>query len=602
VINKIISRLLYKYDSSTYIIKNKARFILYLILTLFIFIPSLIIYHAYIHTHNPFYNYRIEPTIIGLEGAALILTFVMLIVLTRGYISIAGNMLLVISQAATWGIIFFVDSDLITRTDTIVIVAATLTMMPIIIMAEKKLFFIYTLTDIALLFIFTFMYRSQLDLSRTAFRDYLSDNLISFAFIGIVTYTIFVINSRALDRAEDEIAGRKKAEEQRNKLQMQLLQSQKLESVGLLAGGIAHDFNNMLAAVQGFAELASDNIDAGSGAKENIDEIVKASKKARDLTQQLLAFARIQPLVLKSININDIIKDFTGMLSRTLRDNIIIQSNLCDNPGSIEGDPIQIEQIILNLTLNAQDAMPGGGTITIETSRIQVEDDFIKRCEDITPGPYILLSISDTGHGIDHGIIDKIFDPFFTTKDISEGTGLGLSTVYGIVKQHGGLLQVYSEKEKGTVFNIYLPVKDASVKDETPSIAQTGYLKGNETILAVDDNPEVRNLLKTILVKTGYKVFIAENAETAIAISSSYAETIHLLVTDVIIPGMNGTQLYNKIREMRPEISVIYISGYTSNVIAHNGKLDEGVHFIQKPFAISDFTRKVREVLDSRRN
>jgi CheY-like chemotaxis protein/two-component sensor histidine kinase len=381
---------------------------------------------------------------------------------------------------------------------------------------------------------------------------------------------------------------------------MQLLQSQKLESVGLLAGGVAHDFNNMLAAVQGFAELAIDSAETNSQVKNEIAEIIKASKKARDLTQQLLAFARIQPLDIKRIDINKVIKDFTGMLSRTLRGNIEIKNNLCSNPGSIEGDPIQIEQVILNLTLNSQDAMPRGGTIIIETSRVEIEEDFVKKYENISAGQYILLSVSDSGTGIESDIIDKIFDPFFTTKEFGKGTGLGLSTVYGIVKQHGGMIHVYSEKGKGTIFKIYLPVKDNKAENNIPSPAKSVNTRGNETILAVEDNPEVRNLLETVLKKNGYNAFIAEDAETALSISSSYEGVIHLLITDVIIPDMNGLQLYTKISEMRPEIKSIYISGYTANVIAHNGKLDEGINFIQKPFSISDFIRKVREVLDAR--
>ena len=597
MISGIIKKFLYRYESSSYIIKNRARFILYLIFTLLILIPTLMLYHSYIHMHSPAYHYRIQTTIIGLEFITFMLTFFILIILIRGYFSIAGNLLLIITQSAIWGIMFFVQEDIITRIDTIVLVAATLTMMPIIVVSKKKLFLIYSLIDITLLFLFVFL---RLDLSGTPFKDYLSDNLIAFTFIGIISYTIFNINSRALERAEDEIAGRKKAEDHRNRLQLQLLQSQKLESVGLLAGGIAHDFNNMLAAVQGFAELASDDIDPDSRVKEDINEIIKASQKARDLTQQLLAFARIQPLDLKNININDLIKDFTYMLSRTLRENIIIRNDLCENPGSIECDPIQIEQIILNLTLNSQDAMPRGGTIVIATTRVEIEDDFIKRYENFSPGPYILLAISDNGSGIEPDIIDKIFDPFFTTKNFGDGTGLGLSTVYGIIKQHRGMIDVYSEKGKGTVFKIYLPVKDDSIDDKIPPDIKLNQLRGNETILAVDDNPEVRNLLRTILKKNGYTVFIADNPETALAISSSYDGIINLLVTDIILPGMNGTELYNKIRITRPVISVIYISGYTANAIDHNGAIEE-INFIQKPFSISDFIRKIREVLDLRR-
>jgi len=599
VITGIIDRLLYRYDSSSYIIKNQARFILYLILTLLFIAPALITYHSYIHLHNAGYNSRIQMSVIGPETVAFILFLGLLVILIRGHFYLAGNLLLIICLSTIWIIMYISKTELTIRTDTIVLIAATLTMMPIIISGRKILFIIYTLTNMALLVTFMLVFKHDLNLSDAAFTDYMSDNSVAFIFIGIVSYTVYSINSKALARAENEIAERKKAEEQRNRLQMQLLQSQKLESVGLLAGGVAHDFNNMLAAVQGFAELAADSVEANSQAKMEIDEIIRASKKARDLTQQLLAFARIQPLDMKKIDINKIITDFTGMLSRTLRGNIEIRNNLCENPGSIEGDPIQIEQVILNLTLNSQDAMPRGGTIIIETSRVEVEEDFVRKYENISAGQYILLSVSDSGSGIESGIIDKIFDPFFTTKEFGKGTGLGLSTVYGIVKQHGGMIHVYSEKEKGTTFRIYLPVKDKTTENDAPAPVKPDNVKGNETILAVEDNPEVRNLLETVLNKNGYKTFIAEDAATALSISSSYEGIIHLLITDVIIPDMNGLQLYNKISEIRPDIKSIYISGYTANVIAHNGKLDEGINFIQKPFSISDFIRKVREVLDT---
>ncbi|PKL15701.1 MAG: hybrid sensor histidine kinase/response regulator [Spirochaetae bacterium HGW-Spirochaetae-5] len=535
----------------------------------------------------------------GPEIAAFILFFIILIILVKGHFSLAGNLLLICCQSAIWGVMFLSDTDLLTRTDTIILIAATLSMMPIIVVTAKILFAVYSMINIAVLFLFAFYFQSSMNISEVSIRDFLSDSTVAFIFIGIISYTAYSINSKALERAENEIAERKKAEKQRNRLQMQLLQSQKLESVGLLAGGVAHDFNNMLAAVQGFAELAADEPDLKNTVKSEIDEIIKASKKARDLTRQLLAFARIQPLDMKVINLNQIISDFTGMLSRTIRGNITIQNNLCDNPGVIEGDPIQIEQVILNLVLNAQDSMPRGGTITIETSRTVVEEDFVKKYENISAGEYIILSVSDSGSGIEPGIIDKIFDPFFTTKEFGKGTGLGLSTAYGIVKQHCGMIHVYSEKNKGTIFRIYLPLKNRMPEDNTPLPIIPDIPNGTETILAVEDNPEVSTLLKTILNRNGYTSFIAGDAETALSISASYEGVINLLITDVIIPDMNGMQLYKKISETRPEIKSIFISGYTSNVIAHNGRLDEGINFIQKPFSISDFSKKVRDVLDS---
>ncbi len=599
MIKNITNNLLYKYDSSGYVIKSRAGFIFYLIVTMLSITLILLVSQIYLQLNNPAYNYKIQPGVIVPLATAFIIDLILMITLLRGHFSIAGNLLFVICQTGVWTVMFLSRSDVTTRLDTIILAAATLTMMPIIIIGKKRYFFLYTALNIAVLFAFMLFFRKDLNLSGTAFIDYIFDNTLAFIFIGIVSSVIFSINSRALEKAEVEISEREKAVEQRNRLQEQLMQSQKLESVGLLAGGVAHDFNNILAAVQGFAELAINNCDSEGKTKSELYNIIKASKKARDLTHQLLAFARIQPLDMQQIDVNRIIEDFTGMLSRTLRENIIIKKRLCKNPGLLECDPVQLEQVILNLTLNSQDAMPHGGAITIETSRILIEDDFARQHENFFPGSYILLSISDSGSGVDPDIINKIFDPFFTTKDFGKGTGLGLSTVYGIIRQHKGMINVYSEKDKGTIFKIYLPVKDGILEDCRPAAGQIEHYKGNETILAVEDNPEVRNLLEAILKKNGYRTLIAENAAAAIAICSCN-EVIDLLITDVILPDSNGRELCNKITAARPEIKTIYISGYTSNVIAHNGKLDEGINFIQKPFSITEFARKVREVLDSR--
>lgn len=600
LINIAIDKLLYRYDSSGYVIKSRARFIFYLLITMLSVTFILLMDQSYLQLHNPAYNYKIQIRIIGPLVIAFIVDLMLLLTLLRGYFSIAGNLLFIICQSGVWTVIFLSRADLITRLDSIVLIAATLAMMPIIIIHKKKYFILYTTINIVVLFLFMLIFRKELNLSGTAFTDYMFDNTLAFIIIGIFSYFIFSVNSRALEKAETEITERKKTEEQRNRLQVHLLQSQKLESVGLLAGGVAHDFNNMLAAVQGFAELAIDKCDSRNNVKNEIDEIIKASKKARDLTRQLLAFARIQPLELQKIDLNNIIEEFTGMLSRTLRENISIENNLCNNPGLIECDPVQLEQVILNLTLNGQDAMPHGGKIIIETSRVQIDENFVKQYEYMHPGPYILLSISDSGSGIDPEVLDKIFDPFFTTKDFGKGTGLGLSTVYGIIKQHSGMITVYSEKENGTIFKIYLPVKDGIQEENLPITETPDYRNGDETILAVEDNPEVRNLLEALLKKSGYTALIAENADSALSIASEYDGVIHLLITDVILPELNGIELCSKISKIRPEIKAIYISGYTANIIAQDGKFDYGINFIQKPFSISDFLRKVREVLDSK--
>jgi signal transduction histidine kinase/CheY-like chemotaxis protein len=494
----------------------------------------------------------------------------------------------------------FMDrSDLIIRLDTISYILAALSMLPIIVLHRKSSIFIYTAINISILIIYMIILNKEQSIKPNIFIDFIMDNMISMIGIGIFAYSIFSINYKALQKAEIEISERKKAEEQRDRLQMQLVQSQKLESVGLLAGGVAHDFNNMLAAVQGFAELIRDDMGKNDDKSSEINEIIKASKKARDLTQQLLAFARVQPLDIKTIDINKSIREFLIMLARTVRENILIQEKLSDNQCTIEADKIQIEQVILNLTLNAQDAMPDGGEIFIETSKVTVDENIIRGYEAVEPGEFILLTVSDNGNGMDKETLEKIFDPFYTTKEFGKGTGLGLSTVYGIVKQHHGMIHVYSEKDNGSTFKIYFPFKNLSASDVPETAEKTINSSGNETILAVEDNPEVRNLVRLLLKKQGYNVLIAQDANTAIDISGKHNGTIDLLITDVVIPGMNGMLLYEKIRTTRPDIKILYMSGYTSSIIAPDGRLDKGINFIQKPFSIQDFTKKIRDVIDN---
>ncbi len=598
--NKIISKILEKYDNDTYLIQNKARFIFFLSLSILVFCPLIISYVSFLHLHNLRFNYTIQFHIIAPIILVFIISIGVIIFLIKGFFSTAGHLILIITLAAVWYTMFIDKSDIIIRLDTISYIMAALTMMPIIVLHKRYTIFIYTLVNIAILIIFITVLNKELHLKYNIIIDYIMDNTIALAAIGIFTYTVFSINDNALKKAECEISERKKAEEQRDRLQVQLVQSQKLESVGLLAGGVAHDFNNMLAAVQGFAELIRDDMGKNGTKSTEINEIISASKKARDLTQQLLAFARVQPLDIKIIDINKIISEFTIMLTRTVRENILIVKNLNETPCSIEGDSIQIEQVILNLTLNAQDAMPDGGEIVIKTSRVMVDDDIIiKGYESVKPGEFVLLSVSDSGTGIDAEIMDKIFDPFYSTKDFAKGTGLGLSTVYGIVKQHNGMIHVYSEKGKGSIFKIYFPFKDLSLSIAPDAAVKKSNPEGNETVLAVEDNPEVRNLVRLILKKYAYNALIAHDAHTAIEISENHKGNIDLLVTDVIIPDMNGMQLYEKIRAGRPDIKIIYMSGYTSNVIAHNGRLEKGINFIQKPFSIQDFTKKIRGVLDA---
>ncbi|MFZ5433991.1 MAG: PocR ligand-binding domain-containing protein [Calditrichota bacterium] len=394
------------------------------------------------------------------------------------------------------------------------------------------------------------------------------------------------------------ITERKKAEEERNRLEEQLRQALKLESIGHLAGGIAHDFNNMLTPIAGYAELLQYQLSKDHPYQEILEQIMRAAMRARDLTRQLLAFARKQTLAMKPLNLNDVISNFERMLRRTLRENVTFEINLAPALGSFMGDEGQIEQIILNLSLNAQDAMPEGGQLKIETGEVELDGSSGDGVEEVVPGPYIRLMISDTGIGMDKDVLSRIFDPFFTTKGLGRGTGLGLSTVHGIVGQHGGHIWVTSEPGQGTTFQICFPRSAEQIETFKPIESKAEPRRGKETILLVEDEEQVRAVAFEILREYGYEVLPAADGDAALKIAEGYQKPIDLLVTDIIMPTMNGRQLFETLVQTRPDLKVLYMSGYSDDVIANHGVLDEGVDFIQKPFSLHALASKVRLVID----
>ncbi len=389
----------------------------------------------------------------------------------------------------------------------------------------------------------------------------------------------------------------KQAEEEQKRLSAQLTQAQKMESVGRLAGGVAHDFNNMLTPIMGYAELLKRDLPIDDPRHVRVNEIIRASERSRDLVRQLLAFARRQTLEMKLADINTIISGFENMLHRTLHENIMLEIKLLPGIGPIMADIGQVEQIIMNLAINAQDAMPEGGTLFIETGKAMLNESFQVEHEGIKPGPYIFMSVRDTGIGIDSETREKIFEPFFTTKD-GKGTGLGLATVYGIVKQHGGNISLSSEAGRGTTFHVFFPACSGAVPHPEPAVLPDANVSGNETILVVEDQEQVRNMTVEMLNQCGYKVLEAENVRSALEKSASFTNKIDLLVTDVILPDGNGRELYEKISAGQEKLRVLFMSGYTSDVISHHGVLEAGVQFIHKPFSLSAFAVKVRSILE----
>lgn len=396
-----------------------------------------------------------------------------------------------------------------------------------------------------------------------------------------------------------DIGDRKRADRERAQLEEQLRQAQKMESIGRLAGGVAHDFNNLLSPIMGYTEILMSDCRGVEPRHGYLQEIMHAAERARALTHQLLAFGRKQFLALRAVDLRLVVAGFEKLLRRTLREDVAIHLILPESLGTVRADVGQIEQILLNLAVNAQDAMPGGGALTIELADVVLDEEYAAAQPGLKPGEYVLLSVTDTGHGMDKATQEHLFEPFFTTKEKGKGTGLGLSTVFGIVKQHGGNLGIYSELGRGTVFKIYLPrAVDAGTISVTPPPATVQSPRGTETLAIAEDNDALRRLVCQAAERLGYRVLAAESAEQCLALLENQTEPIHLLLTDVVLPGLNGRQLYERLRVDRPDLRVLYMSGYSNDVMAHSGTLDENIAFIQKPFTMQALGRKIRETLD----
>jgi PAS domain S-box-containing protein len=388
--------------------------------------------------------------------------------------------------------------------------------------------------------------------------------------------------------------------EEKEKLQMQFLQAQKMESVGRLAGGVAHDFNNMLNVISGHAQLAMEKIDTVHPLYHHLQEISEAAQRSADLTRQLLAFARRQAVAPKVLNLNNTVAGLLNMLQWLIGEDIVLAWMPGHNLWPVRIDPAQVDQILANLAVNARDAIDKQGKITIETENVVFDEEYCLQHQDLIPGEYVMMALSDDGSGMGKDVLEHLFEPFFTTKKMGQGTGLGLATVYGIVKQNDGFVDVYSEPGRGSTFKIYFP-RHAGPEAAGKTDARIEMPKGGtETILLVEDEEAVLNLAKVMLERLGYKVIAAQNPSEAIRISEEYKENIHLLLVDVIMPEMTGRDLAERLTHLRPDLRTLFMSGYTADVIAHRGVLDEGVFFVQKPFSTRDLADKLREVMESK--
>lgn len=395
-----------------------------------------------------------------------------------------------------------------------------------------------------------------------------------------------------------DITDSKNSEEEKNKLETRLQQAQKMESIGNLAGGVAHDFNNKLTVIIGYACLAKDEFDVAK-LHDYISAICKAAEQSADLTRQLLAFARKQTIAPKVLDLNETVSGMLKMLQRLIGEDINLNWLPAQNLWEVELDPSQIDQILANLCVNARDSIDDVGKITIETGVSLIDDEYCSQNAGFVTGEYVRLTVSDDGCGMDKETLAQIFEPFFTTKALGEGTGLGLATVYGIVKQNSGFINVYSEPGLGTTFTIYLPRYVGKSEKPKATVTVEPSKRGLETVLLVEDEPAILNITTIILKKQGYTVLAANSPGKAIQLASAHPNEIHLLMTDVVMPEMNGRDLAKKLQSLYPRLKCLYMSGYTANVIAHHGVLDTGLHFIQKPFNLNALAGKLREVLNS---
>jgi PAS domain S-box-containing protein len=396
-----------------------------------------------------------------------------------------------------------------------------------------------------------------------------------------------------------DITARKQAEEALRQSEEQLRQAQKMEAVGKLAGGVAHDFNNLLTVINGHIDLSLRRLGQDDPLYRKLETIREAGERAASLTRQLLAFSRKQIMQPKVLNLNHVIFETNKMLQRLIGEDIHLFTGLMPDLGKVKADPGQIEQVLMNLSVNARDAMPKGGKLTIETANVYIDEEYANRHLSVGPGWYVMLAVSDTGCGMDAQTRERIFEPFFTTKEVGKGTGLGLSTVYGIVKQSGGNIWVYSEIGSGTTFKIYLPCVDRPTEESQASTDAVKAPVGTETVLLVEDEEMVRSMTREILQESGYQVLEAKHGHEALLVAERHHGPIHLMLSDVVMPQMSGRELAERLSPRRKEMKVLYMSGYTDDAIVHQGVLDEGMAFIEKPFTPNALAHKLREVLSA---
>jgi len=409
---------------------------------------------------------------------------------------------------------------------------------------------------------------------------------------GLLLGAVNVLQDRTQVEGETQVA-------ERNRLEQQFRQAQKMEAVGRLAGGVAHDFNNMLTVINGYSEVVFRKLRPDDPIREMVSEVRRAGERAAALSRQLLTFSRQEVLAPEVLDLNAVVRELGKLLRRVIGEDIDLCTNLQSNVGSVKADPGQIEQVVINLAVNARDAMPRGGKITLVTRNVYLDESYCWRHVQVRPGPYVLLAVSDTGHGMTEEVKARLFEPFFTTKEPGKGTGLGLAMAFGVIKQSGGHIEVYSEPGLGTTFKIYLPRVEGSAAGGKSWHGLSPAPRGNETLLVAEDEDGVRSFSRAALQEAGYTVLEASDGADALRVVGQHDGPIHLLVSDVVMPQLGGRDLAERLLQLHPDMKVLFLSGYTDDAVVRNGVLQEKVNFLQKPFSPLVLAHKVREILDS---
>jgi signal transduction histidine kinase len=594
----MLDRAMRHYEGADPVIRMKAKFFFLAYLLVMAVIPIAIAYSACSHLQNPVLGNRLNLLILVPEALALLALAAILVLLLKGRFSLSAHLLLVISFLVVWIVMLLDRSGELSRLDTIVFVLGLLTVTPLAVAKRKRIILFYGGANLAAFVLFLLYAKGQLDLPFHRYMEYFADNAVAIIFITLTAFAVFLINQRAIEQMEKELAERRRQESETKRLQAQLVHAHKMESVGRLAGGVAHDFNNLLTMVMGNTSMALTKLDGESPAAVRLRDVMRAAESAASLTRQLLAFSRRQPIEPRPLDLNRHVMGIVRLLERLFHEDVKTVTKLDASIAPIMADPSQVEQIVINLAVNARDAMPGGGTLTIETRSTRIDRQPAAASPVLKPGDYVALSVADTGIGIPESDLPLIFDPFFTTKPLGQGTGLGLASVYGAVQQNGGSIEVRSSPGNGTVMTVYFPATRMAPRHGEPAARGEELPGGRESVLLVEDDAMVLEFMQLVLSSLGYRVLAAADGAAALELVSAPGAGFDLLLTDVILPDMTGTALAARVLPGLPGAKVLYMSGHAEDAVVHDDAMNGRFHFIAKPFTAQELARKIREVLD----